>query len=161
MPNLQCFLVWKSYANKVSLKVCRGTEIVIDNFIKSVCTDLYEGNGSTSLLIAVWETFCLPVFLVGNDCLKTFGLVFFSILFKTVKQNFLHGNLKLNILEKSCKTTSKLNVTENLRLIFNGSQKLIAARCDNGVVPKWSRLFIEFSEFRESDKSLKHELGSI
>ena len=27
--------------------------------------------------------------------------------------------------------------------------------------PKWSRTFIEFSEFRESDKSLKHELGSI
>ena len=30
-----------------------------------------------------------------------------------------------------------------------------------GVNPKWSRTFIEFSEFRESDKSLKHELGSI
>ena len=33
-----------------------------------------------------------------------------------------------------------------------------------GVFPKWSRTFIEFSEFskfRESDKSLKHELGSI
>ena len=27
-----------------------------------------------------------------------------------------------------------------------------------GVFPKWSRAFIEF---RESDKSLKHELGSI
>ena len=31
----------------------------------------------------------------------------------------------------------------------------------NGVFPKWSRTFTEFSEFRESDKSLKHELGSI
>ena len=33
-----------------------------------------------------------------------------------------------------------------------------------GVIPKWSRTFIEsidFSEFTESDKSLKHELGSI
>ena len=30
-----------------------------------------------------------------------------------------------------------------------------------GVFPKWSRTFAEFSEFRESDKSLKHELGSI
>ena len=29
------------------------------------------------------------------------------------------------------------------------------------VFPKWSRTFAEFSEFRESDKSLKHELGSI
>ena len=32
------------------------------------------------------------------------------------------------------------------------------------VFPKWSRTFIEFSdfsEFREFDKSLKHELGSI
>ena len=34
----------------------------------------------------------------------------------------------------------------------------------NKVFPKWSRAFIEsseFSEFWESDKSLKHELGSI
>ena len=30
---------------------------------------------------------------------------------------------------------------------------------DVGVFPKWSRNFIEFSEFRETDKSLKHELG--
>ena len=30
-----------------------------------------------------------------------------------------------------------------------------------GVFPKWSRTFIEFSEFRESHKSLKHQLGSI
>ena len=26
--------------------------------------------------------------------------------------------------------------------------------------PKWGRTFMEFTEFRESDKSLKHELGS-
>ena len=35
---------------------------------------------------------------------------------------------------------------------------------NNGVFPKWSRTFIEFgefSEFRETDKSLKHELGSV
>ena len=34
----------------------------------------------------------------------------------------------------------------------------------NGVFPKWNRAFIEFSEFseiREFDKSLKHELGSL
>ena len=31
----------------------------------------------------------------------------------------------------------------------------------SGVFPKWSRTFIEFSEFRESDKSLKHELGQL
>ena len=31
----------------------------------------------------------------------------------------------------------------------------------NGDFPKWSRTFIEFSEFRESEKSLKHKLGSI
>ena len=34
----------------------------------------------------------------------------------------------------------------------------------DGVLPKWSRTFIEFgefSEFQESDKSLKHELGSM
>ena len=33
-----------------------------------------------------------------------------------------------------------------------------------GVFPKWSRNFIEFSDFskfRESDKSLKHEFDSI
>ena len=30
-----------------------------------------------------------------------------------------------------------------------------------GVFPKWSRAFAGFSEFRETDKSLKHELGSI
>ena len=29
------------------------------------------------------------------------------------------------------------------------------------VFRKWNRTFIEFSEFRESDKSLKHDLGSI
>ena len=28
----------------------------------------------------------------------------------------------------------------------------------NGSFPKWSRPFIEFSKFRESDKSLGHEL---
>ena len=32
---------------------------------------------------------------------------------------------------------------------------------NNGVFPKWSRTFTEFSEFRETDKSVKHELGSI
>ena len=32
---------------------------------------------------------------------------------------------------------------------------------DNGVIPKWSRAFSEWSEFREPDKSLMHELGSI
>ena len=32
---------------------------------------------------------------------------------------------------------------------------------NNGVFPKWSRTFTEFSEFRETDKSPKHELGSI
>ena len=34
----------------------------------------------------------------------------------------------------------------------------------NRVFPKWSRTFIELSElgeFRESNKSLKHELGSV
>ena len=31
----------------------------------------------------------------------------------------------------------------------------------NGVFLKWSRTFAEFSEFRETDKSLKHELGWI
>ena len=31
----------------------------------------------------------------------------------------------------------------------------------NGVFPKWNRSFIEFSEFSESDKSLKNELGAI
>ena len=30
-----------------------------------------------------------------------------------------------------------------------------------GVFPKWSRTFAEFSEFRETDKSLKHEWRSI
>ena len=32
-------------------------------------------------------------------------------------------------------------------------------RC-NGVFSKWSKTFIEFSEFRAYEKSLKHELGS-
>ena len=31
----------------------------------------------------------------------------------------------------------------------------------NGVFLKWSRAFTEFNEFRESGKSLKHDLGSI
>ena len=31
----------------------------------------------------------------------------------------------------------------------------------SGVFSKWSRTFSEFSEFRESEESLKHELGSI
>ena len=35
-------------------------------------------------------------------------------------------------------------------------------RCkDNGVFPKWSRTFAEFSDFRETDKSLKHELDQF
>ena len=39
----------------------------------------------------------------------------------------------------------------------------ISSCMDNliGVFPKWNRTFGEFREFRESDKSLKHELGSI
>ena len=35
---------------------------------------------------------------------------------------------------------------------------------DNGVFSKWSRTFVEFTgfrEFRESEKSLRHELGSV
>ena len=31
----------------------------------------------------------------------------------------------------------------------------------DGVFLKWSRTFVEFCEFRETDKSLKHELASI
>ena len=31
----------------------------------------------------------------------------------------------------------------------------------NGVFPRWNRNSIEFSELRKSDKSLKHELGTI
>ena len=31
----------------------------------------------------------------------------------------------------------------------------------NGVFSKWSGTFIEFSEFRESEESPKHELGSV
>ena len=31
----------------------------------------------------------------------------------------------------------------------------------NGVFPKWNVTFTEFREFRETDKSLKHELGSV
>ena len=42
-------------------------------------------------------------------------------------------------------------------LLINGTLKF-DFRQDNGVFPKWSRTFIEF---RETDKSLKHELGSI
>ena len=30
-----------------------------------------------------------------------------------------------------------------------------------GVLPKWNRTFAEFTEFGETDKSLKHEFGSI
>ena len=32
---------------------------------------------------------------------------------------------------------------------------------NNGIFSKWSRTFIEFREFRESEKSLRHELGSV
>ena len=43
--------------------------------------------------------------------------------------------------------------------------KIQKSECSSiGPFPKWSRTFIEFSEFskfRESDKSLMHELGSI
>ena len=31
----------------------------------------------------------------------------------------------------------------------------------NGLFSKWSGTFIEFREFRESEESLKHELGSV
>ena len=31
----------------------------------------------------------------------------------------------------------------------------------SGVFSKWRGTFIEFSEFRESEESLKHELGSV
>ena len=47
---------------------------------------------------------------------------------------------------------------------MSSGQVLSEITWNNGVFPKWSRTFIEFSdfsEFRESDKSLKHELDSI
>ena len=39
--------------------------------------------------------------------------------------------------------------------------RLSTGQGDGGVFFKWSGTFTEFSEFRESEKSLKHELGSI
>ena len=36
-----------------------------------------------------------------------------------------------------------------------------AFNCDYRVFPKWGRTFSELSIFRESDKSLKNELGSV
>ena len=41
---------------------------------------------------------------------------------------------------------------------IQGRSRTKAVR-DNGVFPKLRRTFIEFREFGESDKSLKHELG--
>ena len=40
-------------------------------------------------------------------------------------------------------------------------EKKLGMDAINGVFPKWSRTFTEFSEFRETDKSLMHGLGSI
>ena len=42
-----------------------------------------------------------------------------------------------------------------------GKTRLALFYANNGVFPKWSKTFIEFSEFTESDKSLKHKLGSV
>ena len=54
-----------------------------------------------------------------------------------------------------------ISVSEILKPKQQGS---IYQDFNNGVFPKWSRTFLEFSEFgefRESDKSLRHEMGSI
>ena len=52
----------------------------------------------------------------------------------------------------------------NLRAIIHWREKiLLSAKTDNGVLPKYNaeQELIKFSEFRESDKSLKHELVSF
>ena len=59
-------------------------------------------------------------------------------------------------------------ISGTLQFFLNGAD-LISRVVGNdfwyiGVFPKWSRAVIKFSEFSEfvnSDKSLKHELGSI
>ena len=40
-------------------------------------------------------------------------------------------------------------------------QLFVSSDYHTGVFPKWSITFSDFSEFRETDKSLKHELGSV
>ena len=47
-----------------------------------------------------------------------------------------------------------------LRKLYNDASYPVLIE-NKGVFPKWSRTFAEFSEFRETDKSPKHELGSI
>ena len=40
-------------------------------------------------------------------------------------------------------------------------KKILTFKHNDRVYPRWIRTFIEFTEFSESDKSLKHELGLI
>ena len=61
---------------------------------------------------------------------------------KTVKLNLIHASVDL---QNSVKSEISAPFREN----------------PNGVFSKCSRTFIELSEFRESEKSLRHELGSV
>ena len=71
-----------------------------------------------------------------------------------------------------CALTEHFYVTHDMKFPFSITNFSVTryvskSSCDmhlnltNGVFPKWSRTFTAFSEFRETDKSLKHELGSI
>ena len=55
----------------------------------------------------------------------------------------------------------------SVRLVPDWAQRMFSLEIEitwnniNGVLSKWSRTFIEFREFREYDKPMKHELGSF
>ena len=73
----------------------------------------------------------------------------------------LRGGTFLNL--KGCSqdaiSTAIFFITANV--LYEIQYKCSHGKLDNGVFPKWSRTVIAFAKFGESDKPLKHKLGSI
>ena len=63
-------------------------------------------------------------------------------------------NLNQNLIQNLNQKTSSVIRDSN-------SEKFQEEIYTIGFFSKWSRTFIEIREFRESEKSLRHELGSV
>ena len=120
------------------------------DFIKSQMDKNRLGN-----LTAIYLLECLKSIYFGLSMLSLIPLTLKSLLCQSFPRWVLYLSqqliwLCLEIRTKACHYLASICSFEHVYL-----QSL------NGVFPKWSKTLIEFSKFREADKSLKHELGSL
>ena len=73
-------------------------------------------------------------------------------------------NIFLNNKNTTTVGYTRIEGSNIISIACNFDREVKSTNNPDGVFPKWNRTFIEFSDFnkfRESDKSMKHELGSI